>query len=78
MRQADEALKKEKLSEHIRLILQVHDELIFEVDKGFEEKAKTLITRAMEEVIPKEFLGDRTAVPIEVVVSTGAHWGELK
>jgi DNA polymerase-1 len=78
MRQAEEALSKNKLLDHVRLILQVHDELIFEVDKGYEEKAKELITHAMENVIPKEFLKDRVAVPIEVTVSTGAHWGELK
>ena len=78
MRQAEEALQKQGLSEHIRLILQVHDELIFEVDTGFEEKAQILVSKAMEDVIPQSFLAGHTPVPIEVVSGTGRHWGELK
>ncbi len=78
MCQAEEALKKDDLLKHIRLILQVHDELIFEVDKGYEEQANAIIKKAMEETIPESFLGGRVLVPIEVVAHTGGNWGELK
>jgi DNA polymerase-1 len=78
MCQAEEALTKEGLLGHIRLILQVHDELIFEVDAGYEDKAQKIITKAMIETIPETFLKGRKPVPIEVVSHTGKHWGELK
>lgn len=78
MCQAETTLDKTGLLKHIRLILQVHDELIFEVDTGYEEKAQEIVAKAMEDTIPKSFLGDRIPVPIEVVSHTGKHWGELK
>ena len=78
MCQVQTALDKQKLASHIRLILQVHDELIFEVDKGFEEQATKIVTVSMEDTISPQFLGKHTAVPIKVVSATGRHWGELK
>lgn len=55
----------------VRMILQVHDELVFEVKKGLEEKVSEIVKREMEGVA-------KLRVPIEVHVSSGKRWGELK
>ena len=78
MRQAVDELAKAGLSPHARLTMQIHDELIFEVDEGYEEKVSKIVVHAMENVIPKEFLGSKTPVPLEVKAESGPNWGELK
>ncbi|MBH41125.1 MAG: DNA polymerase I [Candidatus Magasanikbacteria bacterium] len=55
----------------ISLILQVHDELIFEVKKGKEEVYAKMIKKYMREVVD-------LLVPIEVDVAIGRSWGKLK
>jgi DNA polymerase I len=52
-----------------RMILTVHDELVFEVPEDAVEKAQPLIKEAMESAF-------RLDVPLEVDVGSGAHWGE--
>jgi DNA polymerase-1 len=52
-----------------RMILTVHDELVFEVPEDEVEKAQPLIKEAMESAF-------RLDVPLEVDVGNGAHWGE--
>jgi DNA polymerase-1 len=53
-----------------RMILQVHDELIFEVPEGELEAAKQLVTQEMEQVTQLE-------VPLVVNIKTGSNWAEL-
>ncbi len=71
MSNSDTAIKKAKLDNDIKLILQVHDELIYEVKSESVKKAKDIIKNAMEEAV--ELL-----VPLIVNVSEGNRWGELK
>ncbi|MFO0740912.1 MAG: DNA polymerase I [Labilithrix sp.] len=52
-----------------RMILTVHDELVFEVPEQDVEEAKAKIKEAMESAYPLD-------VPLEVDVGDGAHWGE--
>jgi DNA polymerase-1 len=78
MCQAENTLKEQNLLSHIRLILQVHDELIFEVDKGYEDKARQIVTDSKENTISPQYLGSYVAVPIKVSFAVGRHWGELK
>ncbi len=53
-----------------RLLLQVHDELIFEAPQAEAAKAARLIRRAMEGAVQLD-------VPLRVSVETGKAWGEL-
>ena len=53
-----------------RLLLQVHDELIFEAPRAEAARAATLIRQAMEGAVALE-------VPLRVSVETGKSWGEL-
>ncbi|MFA5061616.1 MAG: DNA polymerase I [Patescibacteria group bacterium] len=55
----------------IRMILQVHDELVLEVKKGLEEKVSKIVKEVMENVV-------KLRVPIEVGVNFGHSWGKLK
>ena len=52
-----------------RMILQVHDELIFEVPKSELEDIKALVKEAME-------LGQPLKVKLEVDIAAGATWNE--
>lgn len=54
----------------VRLLLPIHDELLFEVADAIVEESVPLITRTME--------GAATlSVPVKVEVSTGSSWGSL-
>ncbi|MBX3207608.1 MAG: DNA polymerase I [Labilithrix sp.] len=52
-----------------RMILTVHDELVFEVPEAHVDEAKARIKEAMESAMTLD-------VPLEVDVGSGAHWGE--
>lgn len=58
-------------SEDVRMILQVHDELVLEVKKGLEEEISEMLVETMEDVV-------QLKVPVEVHVGIGKRWGEIK
>ncbi|WP_102829928.1 DNA polymerase I [Bartonella bovis] len=71
MIQMEDALKKEKLS--AKMLLQVHDELIFEVPETESEKTKILVKKVMENAtMPALSL----SVPLKVKVMTAQNWNE--
>lgn len=68
-------LKKEKLFDDVHMLLQVHDELVFEVkDTQVADLVPQLVSK-MEGVLSAK---QRLGVPIRVSVSEGKNWGELK
>ena len=54
-----------------KMILQIHDELIFDVSKDEEETLKKLVKEVMENTCKLE-------VPLEVEISMGANWYDAK
>ena len=54
-----------------RMILQVHDELVFETPEKEIEALKKLVKDHMESVL-------ELRVPLMVHLSTGRNWAELK
>ncbi len=77
MIRSDVALQKEKLTQDVELILQVHDELIFEVknNTSIVEKSQSVIISAMTGVA----LGTKGAhIPLVVDIAKGERWGSLK
>ena len=54
-----------------KMILQVHDELVFEVPKSEMEKTESLVKKRMENVYPLR-------VPLKVHLGWGANWAEAK
>jgi DNA polymerase-1 len=57
----------------VKMLLQVHDELVFEVPDGQEEDAAVVIKRVMANAAEPAM---RLDVPLDVEVGWGAHWGE--
>jgi len=64
----DERLKKEKLA--AKMILQVHDELLFELPVKEKSKLEKLVKEEMEDV-------HKLAVPLVVEMGTGPNWRDL-
>jgi DNA polymerase-1 len=52
-----------------RMLLQVHDELVFEVAKGELEVLRKLVVEKMANVV-------KLSVPLDVQVGTGRSWDE--
>jgi DNA polymerase-1 len=56
-------------NQKIKMIMQVHDELIFEVKKGFVDEALENITSLMENSV-------KLNIPLIVDANSGANWNE--
>jgi DNA polymerase-1 len=65
----DARLRKEKFA--ARMILQVHDELLFETTPDEQEELQSLVRKEMEEV-------HRLAVPVVVEICAGANWRDME
>ncbi len=68
-------IEENKMSGKIDLLLQIHDELVFEVDEDFVEEIFPKIKEIMENVLSDE---QKKGVPIIVEGSVGKSWGEMK
>ncbi len=71
MNRMDAALADAGLGQ-VQMLLQVHDELVFEVPEGQEEAAATVIRDVMAHAAEPAITLD---VPLDVEVGWGAHWG---
>jgi DNA polymerase-1 len=69
MLRADDALRRAKLQ--ARMILQVHDELVFEVPEAEVERTSEVIKKAMESAA-------ELAVPLVVEIGVGKNWMDAK
>jgi DNA polymerase-1 len=67
----DEKIKKDFPDGEVKMLLQVHDELVFEVREDLVEKAKKMIKEEMENVYVLK-------APIVAEVGVGESWGEAK
>ena len=70
----DAMLKKEKLKSDVRMLLQIHDELLFEVRPKIADEAIEKIVGVMESVYPK----NKDPIPLLASVGRGRSWGSLK
>lgn len=71
----DEYIKKEGLEKDVHPLLQVHDELVYEIKEGKSEKIAGEIKKIMESVMdPKDTKG----VVMKAEAHIGKNWGELK
>ena len=60
----------ELVSGSVRMLLQVHDEIVLEVKKGLEDKVAKLVKDTMEGVV-------KMNVPVVVDVNIGKRWGDI-
>lgn len=63
--------KKIKDDENAYMLLQIHDELIFEVKNGMEQEYAQSFQQTMENIY-------KLKIPLKTSVSIGQSWGELK
>jgi DNA polymerase-1 len=54
-----------------KMLLQVHDELVFEVPEGEMETMRNLAVEVMEAAV-------KLNVPLKVDTKAGKNWGEMK
>jgi DNA polymerase-1 len=71
MARMEDALAEAGLGD-VRMLLQVHDELVFEVPDGREEEAAAVIKQVMAGAAEPAMKLD---VPLDVEVGWGEHWG---
>jgi len=69
MNEIHNAIRDEKLN--AKMLLQIHDELIFEVDEGEADTLASKFKGIMENIMELN-------IPLKVSVNIGSHWGELK
>jgi DNA polymerase-1 len=74
MIEIDRYISEKGLDGDVRMLLQVHDELLFEIKKGKETKIAPEIKRIMESVIDPSKIG---GVVCSAEFETGNTWGEL-
>ena len=78
VRYADEDLKEAGLLHDTCLVLQVHDELIYEIKENVLLEATKIIEKAMESVLKRSYLQYQTAIPLLVHSGAGNNLGEVK
>jgi DNA polymerase I len=75
MKRISDLIQSKKQSDDVRMVLQVHDELVFEVRKELVDECAREFKKIMEETIPKEKLN---GVPIVAEAHVGDNWGEMQ
>jgi len=78
IRYVEEDLKKAGLLDRVHLILQIHDELVFEVEESVLLKAEKIIEEAMVGVLQRSYLHYKTDIPLEVHFGFGDNLMEVK
>lgn len=71
----DDYFRKEQLEDKAHLIMQIHDELVFEVEEDLVKKVAPKIHEIMETAIPVE---KACGVPILVNAYEGKNWNGMK
>ncbi|XP_025417440.1 DNA polymerase theta-like isoform X2 [Sipha flava] len=71
MIKVDKAVNLSLLSQHIHLVMHLHDELIFEVANSVFDEACSIIVKTMESAV-------NLCVPLPVKLRNGTSWGDLK
>ncbi len=75
MRDIASWIKKEKIDKEVRMLLQVHDELIFEIKKDKSKKFVPQIVELMEATLEGK---ENHSVPLVAEVKVGENWFEMK
>ena len=71
MARANHMIEKEGSPEDVRLILQVHDELVYEIKKELVYTMTARIQKEMESIV-------KDPIPFTVDVAAGDTWGDMK
>lgn len=75
MVEADTLVEKSGWRERAKLLMQVHDELVYELDEKEAETMARELCKVMESVVPASKL---SGVPIVAEIKMGKNWGDAK
>lgn len=75
MVEAERMIEKKGWKDKVHLLLQIHDELIYEISEEIASKAAAEIKTVMEGVVPEGQGGAKVAFPVHF--SLGRSWGDL-
>ncbi len=75
MVEADEMIRAEGMAEQAYLLLQVHDELVYEIREEHAREVGAKICRIMESVLTSK---ETNGVPLSVDTKFGKNWGEME
>jgi len=75
MVEADELIEKNGWREKVKLLMQVHDELVYEIEDKHAEDIARELRDIMENVADPKLL---SGVPIKAEISIGPNWGAVK
>ncbi|MFA5932089.1 MAG: DNA polymerase [Candidatus Paceibacterota bacterium] len=78
IRYTEEDLKKAGLLDKVHLVLQIHDELVYETEEKILEKADKIIKNAMEDALFRSYLHYKDDIPLLVHSGSGDNLGEVK
>lgn len=78
IRYAVEDLEKEGFKDTVHLVLQIHDELVFEVSEDVLEKVVKIIKKSMETLLLRSYLKYQTEIPLLVHFGSGNNLAEVK
>ena len=78
IRYVEEELNSGKLEKEVHLVLQIHDELVFEIKETRIEEANKVILNAMQGALSRSYLQYKTDIPLEVHFGFGDNLGEVK
>ena len=75
MVKTDEFLRKEKIEERVKLILQVHDELVYEAEEDVAKTVAPQIRNIMENIIAVE---KTKGIIMKADISIGDNWRDME
>lgn len=78
IRYANEDLDKAGLLDKVHLVLQIHDELVYEVKEEVLEQTEKVIENAMSSLMERSYLHYKTEIPLMVHSGFGDNFGEVK
>ena len=75
---AEEDLGKTNLLDKVHLVLQIHDELVYEVKDDVLLEVEKIIKNAMQTLLQRSYLHYKTDIPLLVHSGSGNNFGEVK
>lgn len=74
----DNFIQSKKLSNKVYPLMQIHDEILMEIEEKLADGIIPGLIKVMESVLYESFLKYKTEIPLVVNASVGRDWGELK
>ena len=78
IRYVEEDLEKKNLLDRTHLVLQIHDELVYETESGILSEVEKIIKNTMQTVLERSYLHYKIDIPLVVHSGSGNNLGEVK